>query len=82
MKVHALADRYEPKMRRAFERGAKRAQGRVPMAALAAAIGRGDVRRAVSIVERADLADALTPASDIFHDAFIRGAVAAAEDLP
>jgi len=71
--VHAEADRFEPRLARALQKALLKLRGRVSVDALAAALKAGNVRRAVAVLSRAAVEDALSPVAQIKRDAFVRG---------
>jgi hypothetical protein len=71
--LHAAADTIEPRMTRAFERAMVRARDRVSINDLALTLQAQDARGALALIDRAGLADALSPAGTIVRDTVLRG---------
>lgn len=80
-RVHAEADKIEPRLRRAAIAFGRKVEARVPVADIERALDMGDAAAAVAIIDAIPVEDALEPSSRIIRDAFLRGGRAEAEDI-
>lgn len=80
-KVHAQADRIEPRMARAILRFAGRLSERVKVGAFASAIAAKDTRATAQLIAELDVEDALQPSVAILEDAFNKGGKIGADEV-
>jgi hypothetical protein len=71
--IHAEADKFEPRLARAFERSAERLQSKVSMDTLAAALASGSIRKAMNLFPAEMIEEVMQPSVDILSDAYLRG---------
>lgn len=76
--LHAEADKFEPRLARAYRRAVERLRERVPIVDLAAALETKDVHLVMAVLTRLGLEDVLVQLSMIHKDAFVRGGKIAA----
>ena len=77
--VHGAARGIEPRLARAVQRALVKLREAIPLEALAAAIAAKDGRRALALIPKSTVSDALMPAGAIVRDTVIRGGRVGAE---
>ena len=71
--VHGAARGIEPRLARAVQRALVKLREGIPLEALASAIAAKDGRRALALIPKGAVSDALMPAGAIVRDTVIRG---------
>jgi hypothetical protein len=71
----------EPRLARAIRKAIRKVAAKVSIYDLSVAIGSKDVKRALKLIQRAVLIDALTPCARIIEDTVIKGGRIAAETV-
>ena len=71
--LHVEADRFEPRVARAYRKSVARMEAQVDVDALERAFRAGNRKRVLAILDQIDIDDALSPLLAIFRDAVLRG---------